>query len=408
MQSFSDKSRKFANSMNSYPNLKLKPGKEKSLMRKHPWVFSGALTNDIKQTPEGSIVNVTDINNRYLGTGYVQHGSIAVRIISFTQCEIDLNFWTNKLEKSFALRQYLQLGDNASTNCYRLMHGEGDDIPGLIIDIYNGIAVIQCHTSGIYAHIQLISEALQKVLGDRLKGVYDKSKETLHGTVAHANNGLIYGTANDGVVSENGYQFHVDWVSGQKTGFFLDQRDNRALLGHYAKGKTVLNTFAYTGGFSVYALMNGAKQVDSVDVSKNAIEVLNRNMALNLPEASNYNSYAEDTFSFFKRSEQDYDIVILDPPAFAKNIGARHNAIMGYKRLNIEGLKKVKSGGLLFTFSCSQVVDAHTFLQTVMSAAMESGRNVKVLHRLSQPADHPVNVFHPEGEYLKGLVLWVD
>jgi 23S rRNA (cytosine1962-C5)-methyltransferase len=238
--------------------------------------------------------------------------------------------------------------------------------------------------------------------------VYNKSKEALHGAVNDISNGLIWGEASDGIVNENGYQFHVDWVSGQKTGFFLDQRDNRALLGHYAKDKTVLNTFAYTGGFSVYALMNGAKHVDSVDVSKNAIETLNRNMALNLPEASNHASYAEDTFSFFKRTEQLYDIVILDPPAFAKNIGAKHNAIMGYKRLNIEGFKKVSQGGLLFTFSCSQVVDAHTFLQTVMSAAMESGRNVKVLHRLSQPADHPVNLFHPEGEYLKGLVLWVE
>ncbi len=408
MQSLSDKSLKFANSMNSYPNLKLKPGKEKSLLRKHPWVFSGALTNEIRQTPEGTMVNVTDINNRYLGTGYVQHGSIAVRIISFIECEIDLIFWTNKIQKSFKLRQYLQLGDNATTNCYRLMHGEGDDIPGLIIDIYNDTAVIQCHTSGIYSQIQLICQALQDVMGSRLKAVYDKSKETLHGTVASASNGLLWGESGDGMVTENNHRFHVDWVSGQKTGFFLDQRDNRALLGHYAKGKTVLNTFAYTGGFSVYALMNGASQVDSVDVSKNAIEVLNRNMALNLPEASNYNSYAEDTFSFFKRSEQLYDIVILDPPAFAKNIGARHNAIMGYKRLNIEGFKKVSQGGLLFTFSCSQVVDAHTFLQTVMSAAMESGRNVKVLHRLSQPADHPVNIFHPEGEYLKGLVLWVE
>ncbi len=394
--------------MNSYPSLKLKPGKEKSLQRKHPWVFSGALTNDIRQSPEASMVNITDINNNFLGTGYVQHGSIAVRIISFEPCEIDLAFWTKTIAKSYQLRQYLNLKDNNATNCYRLMHGEGDDIPGLIIDIYNGTAVIQCHTSGMYGQINLICEALQQVLGASLKAVYDKSKESLHGSVENVNNGLLWGEASDGIVNENGYQFYVDWVSGQKTGFFIDQRDNRALLGHYAKNKTVLNTFAYTGGFSVYALMNGAKQVDSVDVSKNAIETLNRNMLLNQPNATNFESFAEDTFSFFKRNTQQYDIVILDPPAFAKNIGARHNAIMGYKRLNIEGLKKVSKGGLLFTFSCSQVVDAHTFLQTVMSAALESGRNVKVLHRLSQPADHPVNIFHPEGEYLKGLVLWVE
>lgn len=394
--------------MNSYPSLKLKPGKEKSLQRKHPWVFSGALTNDIRQTPETSMVNITDINNNFLGTGYVQHGSIAVRIISFEQCEIDLAFWTKTIGRSYHLRQYLNLTNNDKTNSYRLMHGEGDDIPGLIIDIYNGTAVIQCHTSGIYSQINTICEALQQVLGASLKAVYDKSKESLHGSVENVNNGLLWGDASDGIVNENGHQFFVDWVSGQKTGFFIDQRGNRALLGHYAKNKTVLNTFAYTGGFSVYALMNGAKQVDSVDVSKNAIEILNRNMLLNKPDATNFESFAEDTFSFFKRSTQQYDIVILDPPAFAKNIGARHNAIMGYKRLNIEGLKKVGQGGLLFTFSCSQVVDSHTFLQTVMSAALESGRQVKVLHRLSQPADHPVNIFHPEGEYLKGLVLWVE
>jgi 23S rRNA (cytosine1962-C5)-methyltransferase len=288
------------------------------------------------------------------------------------------------------------------------MHGEGDGIPGLIIDYYAGTAVIQCHTSGIYAQINLIAEALQSVLGIRLKAIYDKSKETLHGTVKEAQNGLIWGDAADGLVMENGFNFHVDWVSGQKTGFFLDQRDNRALLGHYSKGKTVLNTFAYTGGFSVYALANGALKVDSVDVSKNAIETLNKNMQLNSAGAQNFESFAEDTFQFFKRNNEQYDIVVLDPPAFAKNISARHNAIMGYKRLNMEGMKKISPGGLLFTFSCSQVVDAETFQQTVYSAALESGRDVKILHRLTQPADHPVSIYHPEGEYLKGLVLYVD
>lgn len=394
--------------MTKYPVLRLKPGKEKSLERRHPWVFSGALTEEIRKTEEGTIVEINDINGRYLGTGYVQHGSIAVRIISFEKRDIDTAFWKDTIGKAYQLRQQLGFTDSKTTNCYRLMHGEGDGVPGLIIDYYAGTAVIQCHTSGIYAQLNLIAEALQSVLGTHIKAIYDKSKETLHGAVKEAQNGLIWGDAADGQVMENGFQFHVDWVSGQKTGFFLDQRDNRALLGHYSKGKTVLNTFAYTGGFSVYALANGALKVDSVDVSKNAIETLNKNMQLNSAGAQNFESFAEDTFQFFKRNNEQYDIVVLDPPAFAKNISARHNAIMGYKRLNMEGMKKISPGGLLFTFSCSQVVDAETFQQTVYSAALESGRDVKILHRLTQPADHPVSIYHPEGEYLKGLVLYVD
>ncbi|HEY1045142.1 MAG TPA: class I SAM-dependent rRNA methyltransferase [Bacteroidia bacterium] len=394
--------------MNVYTQLKLKPGKEKSIQRKHPWIFSGALTADIRQFPEGGLAEVCDINGNYLGTGYIQHGSIAVRIISFEQMEIDVEFWKKRIENSFQLRNTLGLIDNEQTNCYRLMHGEGDGVPGLIVDVYADTAVIQCHTSGIYSQIDNISKAIQAVLGNRIKAVYDKSKETLHGAVEGIGNGLLFGEKSEGIVKENGHQFKVDWETGQKTGFFLDQRDNRELLGKYAKGKTVLNTFAYTGGFSVYALKGGASHVDSVDVSKLAIETLGQNMEMNAPESSNHNGYAEDTFSFFKKSEQQYDIVILDPPAFAKNIGAKHNAIMGYKRLNIEGIKKVKKGGLLFTFSCSQVVDAHTFQQTIFSAGIESGRNMRILHRLTQPADHPVNLFHPEGEYLKGLVIEVE
>lgn len=394
--------------MNVYTQLKLKPGKEKSIQRKHPWIFSGALTADIRQFPEGGMAEVCDINGNYLGTGYIQHGSIAVRIISFEQMEIDLEFWKKRIENSFQLRQTLGLIDNDQTNCYRLMHGEGDGVPGLIVDVYADTAVIQCHTSGIYSQIGNISKAIQAVLGKRIKAVFDKSKETLHGAVEGIGNGLLFGEKSEGLVRENGHKFKVDWETGQKTGFFLDQRDNRELLGKYAKGKTVLNTFAYTGGFSVYALKGGASHVDSVDVSKLAIETLSQNMEMNAPGTSNHNEFAEDTFSFFKKSEQQYDIVILDPPAFAKNIGAKHNAIMGYKRLNIEGIKKVKKGGLLFTFSCSQVVDAHTFQQTIFSAGIESGRNMRILHRLTQPADHPVNLFHPEGEYLKGLVIEVE
>lgn len=394
--------------MNQYQSLRLKPGKERSLQRLHPWVFSGALAMDIKQIPEGELVNITDINGAFIATGYVQHGSIAVRVLAFEKTSIDTDFWIRTLEKSFALRRMLGLTGNPLTNCYRLVHGEGDGVPGLIIDIYAGTAVIQCHTSGIYLHLPTICEALKHVLGQRLKAVYDKSSETLHGAVPGASNGLIYGQADENVVSENGMKFRVDWETGQKTGFFLDQRDNRQLLGQYSKGKTVLNTFAYTGGFSVYALMNGARQVDSVDVSKNAIQLLNENMALNDASATNHRGEAADTFSFFKHTDQTYDIVILDPPAFAKSVNARHNALMGYKRLAAEGLKKVGKGGLLFTFSCSQVVDSHTFNQTMLAAAIETGRPAKILHRLTQPADHPVNIFHPEGEYLKGLVLYVE
>lgn len=408
MLPFGDKSQNFAASMAHYSTIKLKPGKEKSMQRRHPWVFSGALLEDSRKLEEGSLDEIADINGNYLGTGYIQHGSIAVRIISFEQVAIDQEFWNKRLSSAYELRKQLELFKENHTDCYRLMHGEGDGIPGLIIDVYAGTAVIQCHTSGIYKHLSLIAEALKKVLKSQLKAVYDKSKETLHGAVPEAQNGILFGEMEDGTVLENGHQFYVDWVSGQKTGFFLDQRDNRELLGRYSKGKSVLNTFAYTGGFSVYALKNGATVVDSVDVSKNAIETLNRNMALNDSHSGNYSSFVEDTFNFFKGNDSLYDIVILDPPAFAKNIGARHNAIMGYKRLNIEGLKKVKKGGLLFTFSCSQVVNSETFQQTIFSAAIDSGRDIKILHRLTQPADHPVSIYHPEGEYLKGLVLYVD
>jgi len=393
--------------MDSYQQLFLKSGKEKSLLRKHPWVFSGALQKEIKQIEEGSIVKITDSKGEYVATGYVQHGSIAVRILSFEDEIIDQEFWTKTIEKSWLFRQSLGF-PNTKTNCFRLFHGEGDGVSGLIIDYYNGTAVIQCHTSGILAQLDNIVEALKLVLKKNLKAIYNKSKETMHGAINGLENGLLFGTLEQDIVKENGVSFHVDWKNGQKTGFFLDQRDNRALLGRYAKGKDVLNTFSYTGGFSVYAMMNGANSIDSIDVSKNAIEVLNKNMLLNNESATNFESIAKDTFSFFKESEKEYDIVILDPPAFAKNIGAKHNALMGYKRLNIEGLKKVKKGGLLFTFSCSQVLDSLTFSQIIMSAAIESGREIKIINRLTQGADHPVNIYHPEGEYLKGLVLMVN
>jgi 23S rRNA (cytosine1962-C5)-methyltransferase len=398
----------FLHKMNVYPNLKLKPGKEKSLERRHPWVFSGALQADSKETPEGCLVNVCTINGEYLATGYVQHGSIAIRIVSFEGDTIDINFWEKRVQNSLNLRQQIPGIYNEGGNCFRLMHGEGDDVPGLIIDIYNNSAVIQCHSSGIYEHIELISEAIQSVFGDKIHAIYNKSKESLHGQAGETENGFLLGDLEESEVIENGHQFIINWKTGQKTGFFLDQRENRKLLGQYAKGKTVLNTFAYTGGFSVYALANGASKVDSVDVSKTAIDILNRNIELNAYNVDSHSSFAEDTFVFFKNTSDVYDIVILDPPAFAKNMSSRHNALMGYKRLNIEGLKKVKPGGLLFTFSCSQVVDTETFNKTIFSAALESGRNIKILHRLTQGPDHPVNMYHPEGDYLKGLVLYVE
>lgn len=394
--------------MQEYISLYLKSGKEKSLQRFHPWVFSGALQKDIKSTAEGEVVRVLDHKGAFLGVGYVQHGSIAVRILSFEDEIIDQDFWNKIIQKSWNTRQSLGFPSEL-TNCFRLMHGEGDGIPGLIIDFYNGTAVIQCHTSGVLLHINQISEALKLVLGNDLKAIYNKSKESLHSNLIEIENGFILGELTEDVVKENGFSFKIDWQTGQKTGFFLDQRDNRQLLGQYAKGKTVLNTFAYTGGFSVYALQNEASLVHSVDVSKTAIALLNQNMMMNDPlQKGNHEDFAQDTFVFFKNNQTLYDIVILDPPAFAKNIGAKHNALMGYKRLNIEGLKKVKPGGLMFTFSCSQVVDSLSFNQIIMSAAIESGRSIKIIHRLTQGADHPVNIFHPEGEYLKGLVLFVE
>ncbi len=338
----------------------------------------------------------------------VQHGSIAVRILSFKDEQIDQDYWNKTVGNSWQIRKNLGFTDNPHTNCFRLMHGEGDHVSGLVIDYYAGTCVIQCHTSGIYMHRQMIAEALKNAMGAQLKAIFDKSAETLHGAVPDAMNEFLYGMQEENIVLENGHRFRVDFTTGQKTGFFIDQRYNRQLVGQYAKGKSVLNTFAYTGGFSVYAMMNGATQVDSIDVSKNAIELLNENMALNNPEATNHMGLAADTFSYFKTLEKQYDIVILDPPAFAKNIGSKHNALMGYKRLNMEGLKHVAKGGLLFTFSCSQVVDSYTFNQTILSAAIESNRNIRILHRLTQPADHPVNIFHPESEYLKGLVLLVE
>ena len=387
----------------------LNAGKEQSLKRFHPWVFSGAIKKIQGEVQDGDVVDVYSNQNEYLGTGHYQKGSITVRIFSFEPTAADSEFWRKKLQQAYLFRQQLGFTNNPQTNVYRLVFAEGDGLPGLIIDVYGGTAVIQAHSIGMYRSKNQIAQALQEVYGNNLQAIYDKSAETLHlqETDAPLNSYLLGSGEEAQIVTENHNQFYVDWITGQKTGFFIDQRENRELLAKYAPGKSVLNTFCYTGGFSVYALNACASLVHSVDSSKKAIELTDRNAALN-NAGERHASFAVDTFSFFKNQPQTYDIIILDPPAFAKHHNVRHNAVMGYKRLNAEALKQIKPGGILFTFSCSQAVDRYLFNNTIMAAAIEAGRNIKIMHHLSQPADHPVSIFHPEGEYLKGLVLFVE
>jgi 23S rRNA (cytosine1962-C5)-methyltransferase len=388
----------------------LSNGKEHSLKRFHPWVFSGAIKKFSADVKEGDVVHVYSAQDEFLGMGHFQIGSIAVRMFSFKEITPNFEFWKSKIAAAYKLRQQLNLTNNPNTNCYRLCFGEGDGLPGFIIDYYNGTAVLQSHSIGLHLIKNEFVSALKEIYGDRLNAVYDKSEETMPKQAAiKATNGYLWKRENVNIettVLENNHKFIVDWEGGQKTGFFLDQRENRVLLGNYSFDKVVLNTFCYTGGFSVYAAKQGAKEVHSIDISKKAIELTDKNIALNT--IKNHQSFAEDTFDFLKHRENTYDIIVLDPPAFAKHQNVKHNAIMGYKRLNYEAMKQIKSGGLLFTFSCSQVVDNNTFFSTVMAAAIEAGRNVRVLHHLSQPADHCINIFHPEGEYLKGLVVAVE
>ncbi|HUH75167.1 MAG TPA: class I SAM-dependent rRNA methyltransferase [Chitinophagales bacterium] len=388
----------------------LLPGRSSSVERMHPWIFSGAIKRISEEVQDGDLVRVLDSKGDFLAIGHYYDGSISVKIITFEEEAIDDNFWENKLAAAFERRKWLHIFEQNHTNAFRLVHGEGDDLPGLIIDIYEDVLVLQAHSVGMYLSLPEISKAAQKVLGDRITAIYDKSKDCLPAQFAYPlQNGWLLGEKEHIAIKENDIHFHIDVVKGQKTGFFLDQRDNRALLGTYSKDKTVLNTFCYSGGFSLAALQAGATQVDSVDVSSNAIELVEKNLLLNEYFSDNHQSYVEDVMKFLRQEDvPQYDIVVLDPPAFAKSVSKRHNAVQGYKRLNMLGLEKVKPGGLLFTFSCSQVVDAPLFLNTVTAAAIECGRKVKVIHRLSQPADHPVNIFHPEGSYLKGLVLIVE
>ena len=389
----------------------IKSGKTDALKRFHPWIFSGALSKEDPGITDGELVEVCAANGDFLAFGHYQDGSIKIRVLSFKPLTGDYaGFWLQRLQDAFQLRQTLGFGLDAATNAYRLVHAEGDQLPGLIIDIYDRTAVVQCHSIGMHRDLPWIREALLQVPGLTLEAIYDKSRETLPAGFAETVENRYIWQSSQGTspIRENGHTFVVDWEKGQKTGFFLDQRDNRQLLARYAPGKTILNAFCYSGGFSVYALAAGAQQVHSVDVSKQAIELTEQNVAL-LKDADpgRHQAFAQDVFAFLKQSEPVYDIMIVDPPAFAKNLKKRHNAVQGYKRLNAAALEKIKPGGLLFTFSCSQVIDRQLFQDTLVAAALETGRPVRILHQLNQGADHPVNIFHPEGAYLKGLVLYV-
>ena len=391
-------------------NIYLKPKKEESLLRFHPWVFSGAIGRMDGQPVEGDWVRVLDHEGRFLGAGHYQVGSIAVRILSFSDCEADRSWWERRIGRAFRLRQTLGLVRPGENDTFRLVHGEGDQLPGLVVDVYGETAVMQAHSVGMHQERQLIAETVQAVVPG-VRHIYYKSESTLpYKAPIDPQDGYLIGGPADGehLALESGLRFQVDWLRGQKTGFFIDQRDNRSLLEHYATGRSVLNMFCYTGGFSVYALRGGAERVHSVDSSAKAIELTNRNVALNFPGDTRHEAYAEDAFKFLQNNREEYDLIILDPPAFAKHRDAVRNALKGYQRLNAKAIGQIRSGGLLFTFSCSQAVSREQFRLAVFSAAAETGREVRILHQLTQPADHPVNIYHPEGEYLKGLVLWVE
>lgn len=392
-----------------YKNIYLKKGKEDSLKRFHPWVFSGAIAHMDDGIEEGDIVRVITQSGAFIALGHYQIGSIAVRVLSFQDIAIDDDFWKQRLAAALLMRQCAGIADNPENNTFRLVHGEGDNLPGLVIDCYGKTAVMQAHSVGMHVCRNVIARQLVEVMGNRIENVFYKSETTLPFKAdLGQENGFIYGGSDDNVAVENGLKFHVDWLKGQKTGFFVDQRENRKLLEHYAKGKTVLNMFCYTGGFSFYAMRGNAKAVHSVDSSAKAIELTNANVELNFPGDKRHQAFCEDAFKFLDTAKDKYDLIILDPPAFAKHRAALHNALKGYTRLNVKAFEKIKSGGILFTFSCSQVVTKDNFRNAVFTAAALAGRNVRILHQLHQPADHPINIYHPEGEYLKGLVLYVE
>lgn len=389
----------------------LRKGKEESLQRFHPWIFSGAIHHTEADVPleEGDIVEVLSFDGQFLAIGHWQIGSIAVRVLTFKQQPINHAFWTKRFSAALDVRKAIGVAGREDNDIYRLVHGEGDNLPGLVVDIYGSTAVMQAHSVGMHVCRNDLANALKDVMGEDLKAVYYKSETTLpFKAQLGQENGFLWGESNDDVARENGLQFHIDWLKGQKTGFFVDQRDNRSLVEHYAKGRKVLNMFCYTGGFSVYAMRGGAELVHSVDSSAKAVELVDANMHLNFPNDHRHEAFAEDAFRFMVDMQEKYDLIILDPPAFAKHKDALRNALRGYTKLNAKAFEKIKPGGILFTFSCSQAVNKDNFRTAVFTAAAMARRKVRILHQLHQPADHPVNIYHPEGEYLKGLVLYVE
>ena len=395
--------------------IQLTRGKEDSLLRYHPWVFSGAIAPEslVDEPGDGEMVSVYTSNGQFVAKGHYLYGSIAVRVLTFDDEAIDMDFWKRRLLSAYSVRKSIgvirrEQGEDENTT-FRLVHGEGDNLPGLIIDCYGKTAVMQAHSLGMHECRREIAQALHEVTNGEIENIYYKSDTTLpFKSDIEKDNGFIIGGSKDNITIENGLKFHVDWLRGQKTGFFIDQRENRSLLERYAKNRSVLNMFCYTGGFSVYAMRGGAEIVHSVDSSAKAIELTNRNIELNFPDDGRHTAFCDDAFKFMDKNDGRYDLVVLDPPAFAKHRGALRNALKGYIRLNVKGLECIKSGGILFTFSCSQVVSKDQFRQAVFTAAAQAKRKVRILHQLHQPADHPINIYHPEGEYLKGLVLYVE
>ena len=398
--------------MTTYKQVRLRKGKDESLKRFHPWVFSGAIQSLDDGIEEGDVVRVVTFTGDFIAVGHYQQGSIAVRVLSFSDVLIDDEFWHSRLSSALKMRQAIGIADNPDNNTYRLVHGEGDNLPGLIIDVYDHTAVMQAHSIGMHRCRKEVAKALSEVMESRVANIYYKSETTLPFMTADDMNGFLIGGSDDNIATENGLKFRVDWLKGQKTGFFVDQRENRSLLEHYAKGKRVLNMFCYTGGFSFYAMRGGAELVHSVDSSAKAIELTKQNVELNFPGDARHQAFCEDAFKYLESVGQGsaltYNLIILDPPAFAKHRGALHNALKGYTRLNQKAFEKIEKGGILFTFSCSQVVTKDHFRNAVFTAAALAGRKVRILHQLHQPADHPINIYHPEGEYLKGLVLYVE
>ena len=393
----------------SYPIVYLKKGKEESLKRFHPWVFSGAIASGIESLNEGDVVRVCTASGAFIAVGHYQIGSIAVRVLSFKDIVIDEEFWKSRLHSALEVRLALDVVDNPTNNTYRLVHGEGDNLPGLIVDCYGETAVMQAHSVGMHCERNVIAKSLVEVLDGRIKNVYYKSDTTLPFKAdLNQENGFLIGGETDCTTLENGLTFKVDWLKGQKTGFFIDQRENRSLLEQYSKNRSVLNMFCYTGGFSVYAMRGQAELVHSVDSSAKAIDITRENIAANFEDTTKHEAFCEDAFKYLDANDKKYDLIILDPPAFAKHRAALKNALKGYTRLNAKGFETIKSGGILFTFSCSQIVTKDQFRNAVFTAAAQSGRKVRILHQLHQPADHPINIYHPEGEYLKGLVLYVE